>query len=111
VVDKYVSDPMCGFIPSAGLFRDMMGGLRFIGADKNLSRMNKDLPVYFFSGSADPVGEKGKGVTRVYRSFINAGMTDVTLKLYPEGRHEMLNELNRDAVYADVLGWIESKIG
>lgn len=109
-VDRYVTDNRCGFIASAGLFRDMMKGLEFIGSPRSLSRMKKDLPVYFFSGDADPVGEMGRGVTRVYRKFIAAGMTDVTLKLYPGGRHEMLNELNRDQVFGDILTWLNSKL-
>lgn len=109
-VDKYVADRFCGFMATAGLFRDMMGGIEFIGSRRNLARMKKDLPVYFFSGEADPVGEMGRGVVRAYRKFIAAGMTDVTLKLYPAGRHEMLNELNRGQVYSDVLAWIDDKL-
>lgn len=109
-VDKYVSDPLCGFIPSVGLFRDMMQGIRFVSEAKNLERMKKDLPVFFFSGDADPVGEMGRGVIRVYKKFLAAGMTDVTLKLYHEGRHEMLNEKNKAQVYDDCLCWLESKL-
>ena len=110
VVDKYVTDPLCGWVPSAGMFRDMMGGIKFISAKKNVKRMNPELPVLFVSGEADPVGENGKGVMRAYRSFIAAGMSDVTLKLYPGGRHEMLNEINKDQVFEDVLAWLESKM-
>lgn len=106
-VDKYVSDPLCGFIPSVGLFRDMMQGIRFVSEAKNLERMKKDLPVFFFSGDADPVGEMGRGVIRIYKKFLTAGMTDVTLKLYHEGRHEMLNEKNKEQVYNDCLNWLE----
>ena len=58
----------------------------------------------------DPVGEWGKGVQKVYESYKNCGVGDITLKLYPGGRHEMLNELNKDEVYADVYNWIESKL-
>lgn len=110
VVDKYVTDELCGFMATAGLFRDMMGGIEFISSSRNIGRMKKDLPVLFFSGESDPVGEMGRGVMRIYRRFISAGMTDVTLKLYPEGRHEMLNEINKCQVYEDVLSWIESKM-
>jgi len=105
-VDKYIADPMCGYIPSAGLFTDMMGGIAFISNPRNVTRMKKDLPVYFMSGDKDPVGENGKGVLRAYRNFLKAGMTDVTMKLYHDGRHEMLNELNRAEVYDDILDWI-----
>ena len=62
------------------------------------------------SGSMDPVGECGKGVEKAYNNFIEAGMNDVSIKLYPEGRHEMLNEINKKEVYSDVLAWLNSKI-
>ena len=109
MVDRYNDDPLCGYVPSAGLFHDMMSGLAFIGKPRNLARMKKDLPVYFISGDRDPVGENGEGVLRVYRAFLRAGMTDVTLRLFHDCRHELLNELNRHEVYADVLAWIDAK--
>lgn len=109
-VQKYIDDPLCGFIPSCSLFRDMMTGVKFITNKKNLTAMNKDMPVYFMSGDMDPVGECGKGVQKAYNNFIEAGMKDVSIKLYPGGRHEMLNEINKDEVYADILAWLNSKI-
>ena len=109
-VDKYIEDPLCGYIPSASLFHDMMCGIDFITKARNVQRMNKSLPVYFMSGDADPVGENGKGVLRAYKSFLAAGMKDVAVKLYHDGRHEMLNELNRDEVYRDILNWIEGEL-
>ena len=111
VVQKYIDDPLCGFIPTCSLFRDMMVGVKFITTKSNLSDMNKDMPVYFMSGAMDPVGECGKGVTKAFNNFQKAGMKDVEMKLYPEGRHEMLNELNKDEVYNDILNWINKKIG
>lgn len=108
-VDKYIEDPLCGFVPSAGLFVDMMSGIQFISSLKNVRRMNPELPVFFISGDMDPVGENGKGVIRVYNNFLKAGMTDVTMKLYHECRHEILNELNKDEIMKDVLDWLNSK--
>lgn len=109
-VQKYIDDPLCGFIPSCSLFRDMMTGVKFITNKKNLTAMNKDMPVYFMSGDMDPVGECGKGVQKAYNNFLEAGMKDVSIKLYPGGRHEMLNEINKDEVYVDILAWLNSKI-
>lgn len=109
-VQKYIDDPLCGFIPSCSLFRDMMTGVKFITNKKNLTAMNKDMPVYFMSGDMDPVGECGKGVQKAYNNFLEAGMKDVSIKLYPGGRHEMLNEINKDEVYTDILTWLDSKI-
>lgn len=110
IVDRYISDPLCGFIPSAGLFTDMMTGLQFIGKQDNISRMRKTLPLFLIAGDKDPVGENGKGVRRVYNLFKKAGMQDVSIKLYPECRHEILNELNKDEVMQDVLDWLQRKL-
>lgn len=109
-VDKYVADPLCGFVATVSLFRDMMGGIRFITDQKNIDRMNKDAPVLFISGGSDPVGENGRGVERAYEAFCRAGVKDVSMRLYPGGRHEVLKELNKDQVFSDVLTWLESKL-
>lgn len=110
VVQKYIDDPLCGFLPTCSLFRDMMVGVKFITDKSKLPAMNKDMPVYFMSGAMDPVGECGKGVKKAFDNFKAAGMKDVSMKLYPDGRHEMLNEINKGEVYADILAWILSKI-
>ena len=109
-VAEYENDPLCGFICKTSLFRDMMGGIRFINAQKNIDSMNKDHPVLFFAGKEDPVGEYGAGVERAYKAFCKAGIKDVFMKLYPGGRHEMLNEPNRYEVYEDILQWIELRL-
>ena len=105
-VDKYVADPYCGDVFSAGFFCDMLGGLAFINDRNNIRKIPRDLPVYLFSGSLDPVGANTKGVRQVYNSYIGAGIRDVTYKFYEGGRHEMLNETNRDEVFADVIAWL-----
>ena len=88
----------------------MLGGIQFIGKKKNLDRMDKRTPICFISGDRDPVGNMGKGVEKVARMFRAAGCRDVTVKLYPGGRHEMFNEINRDEVYADLIAWLDEKI-
>lgn len=110
VVDAYVADPLCSFMPSAGMFRDMMEGLQYIAKKSNLKKMDPSTPVYFFSGDRDPVGRNGDTVKKVMGFFEEAGCTDVTLRLYPEGRHEMMNEINRQEVWNDLLAWIDSKL-
>ncbi len=110
VVDAYTADPLCGFIPTAELFYEMMKGIEFVTDPQNISRMPKNLPVLMISGAADPVGEAGKGVIRAYSAFIAAGMEDAELRLYPGGRHEILNETNRQAVYGHVLDWLGSRV-
>ncbi len=111
VVAAYDADPLCGFLPAAGLVRDMLGGMAFIVKARNMERMTKDLPVYFISGDKDPVGENGKGVMRAYKAFLRVGMLDVTMKLYSGARHELLNELNREEVFSEVLSWLSAKSG
>ena len=106
-VDKYIDDPLCGFDPSIGLAYEMLGGMLQNQDKKNLEKMPKDLPVLFVSGDKDPVGSNGKGVTQTYEAFRKAGMQDVSLKLYPEGRHEMHNELNRQELFDDVLSFLD----
>lgn len=106
VVDAYEEDPLCGFDATIGLSMDMLDGLKLIEDRKNLEKMPKSLPVLFYSGDHDPVGAMGKGVEKSYRAFRAAGMENVTIKLYPGGRHEMHNEKNHTEVYADVWNWI-----
>ena len=109
-VDKYIADPLCGFVGKIGLYRAMMQGIKFITDKKNIAQMNKEKPVYFMSGDGDPVGDYGKGVERAYKAFCDAGLHDVFMRLYPGGRHEMLNETNKEQVYQDILNWLNEKI-
>lgn len=111
VIRRYDADPLCGGTATAELMYEMMGGIMLIGTKAHMQKMNKAMPVLFISGDADPVGNWGKGVRTVYSRFKDVGMQDVTLKLYPGGRHEMLNELNKQDVWNDVLSWLEEKSG
>ena len=106
IVDAYVADPLCGFTVTAGLARDMMTGLKYIQEPENLEKMEKQLPVLFIAGSDDPVGNYGQGVKKTVQAFTQAGMENITMRLYPRCRHEVLNELNREGVYNDVLKWL-----
>ena len=110
VVQAYNADPLCGFTATAGLMHDMAEGLTIIGDAAHLAKMKKDLPVLFVAGARDPVGSFGKGVERTAAAFRKAGMHDVTVKLYPDDRHEILNELDKDKVFADVLDWMERQL-
>ena len=108
-VDKYVADPLCGFCFTGSAFSDFFGGLLALTDESRLSSMPKDLPVYFMSGDRDPVGQMGEGVRQVAEQFKKAGMRDITVKLYPDARHELFNELNRDEVTADLIQWLEKE--
>lgn len=110
VVDAYLADPLCNFQTTAGMNHAMMTGLQYVANKKNLAKMDRNTPIYFFAGDEDPVGASGKGVRKVAGWFRDAGVKDVTVKLYPGGRHEMLNETNKEEVYADTLAWIEGHL-
>lgn len=109
IVDAYIADPLCGFTITAGLAKDMLTGLKYIQEADHLHKMRKDLPVLFIAGSDDPVGNYGTGVKQAAEAFEKAGMENVSLRLYPMCRHEVLNELNRNDVYADVLHWLQEQ--
>lgn len=111
IVDEYIAHPLCGFTPSCGLLREMMKGMLYIEQPKNLKRMKKDLPVFFLAGMEDPVGSYGKGVERAVAEFKKVGMANVSLKLYPNCRHEILNELNKTEVYSDICCWLSDQLG
>jgi len=111
IVDAYNADPLCGFTATAGLYRDMLTGIAYIQKRDVLAAMNKQLPVLFVAGSDDPVGGYGKSVKQTAKAFTDAGMEDVTCKLYPMDRHEILNEINKEEVCNDLLAWITEKTG
>ncbi len=111
IVDAYMAHPRCGFYASCGLFRDMMMGFRYIQDPRHLAAMPKDLPIFFIAGGDDPVGTYGKGIRQAAAAFQKAGMTDVSVRIYPLCRHEILNEINKEEVYEDVAQWLEKKLG
>ncbi len=110
-VDAYIADPLCGAQATVGLFRDMLGGIAFLEAPARLARMDKGTPVFFLSGAMDPVGNLGEGVKSACESFRRAGVRDVSLRLYPGLRHELLHEKERGQVFADILAWLEAHLG
>ena len=109
-VDRYIADPLCGGNPSIGLFREMLNGMSFIAKPAEVKKMDPETPILFISGGMDPVGDCSKGVKLAYQSFLTAGIKDVTLKLYPELRHEILCETDRDTVFEDICRWLRSKL-
>ena len=109
-VDCYINDPLCGGNPSIGLFREMLNGMAFIAKPDEVKKMDLSTPILFISGAMDPVGDCGKGVKLAYQSFLTAGVKDVSLKLYPELRHEILCEISRDMVFDDIRQWLCSKL-
>ncbi|MCK4542060.1 MAG: lysophospholipase [Spirochaetales bacterium] len=107
VVDEYITDSCCGFIPRTGLFSDLQMGFSNLFSKDSLGGIPKNLPVFFISGTRDPVSRFAKGSRQVFRSYKKKGIEDVTFKLYPGARHEVLNEINRNEVYEDIYTWIQ----
>ncbi|MEG1663595.1 MAG: alpha/beta hydrolase, partial [Clostridia bacterium] len=101
-VKKYIFDEQCGYVMSIAFFKNFFNGLKSTYKPENLAKLDKDLPIAIFSGSNDPVGGKGKLVQKLYDQYVAQGVKNVTIKLYPEARHEIINEINNKEVYADV---------
>ncbi len=109
-VDKYIADPRCGFMVTTQLWVELLDALGDIARPERQAKIPKDLPVYIFAGSEDPVGEKTKSLRQLVGAYQRAGLVDVTHKFYEGGRHEMLNETNRDEVTRDLVAWLDAKV-
>ena len=105
-VKAYRQDPMCQFVFTANGFQTLMKLIWNLYDTEKLKQMPKNLPVMFASGQEDPVGNYGRAVEKVFRSFEELGMEQVQLKLYPGDRHEILNEADREDVYGDIYRFI-----
>lgn len=110
VVDAYVKDPFCGFTFTVNGFETLFTLLYRLNQTENLEKMPKELPVFFVAGDKDPVGNYAEGVKKAYESFEKAGMKRLALKLYPQDRHELLNELDKQQVYEDLYPWIVERV-
>ena len=100
-------DPKCHFVFTNAGFRDLFRLLDSVTGPKWSDRVPKDLPIVLFSGEMDPVGSYGKGPRQVYGWLKASGVRDLSLKLYPDARHELHNELNRDEFLEDVVAWCD----
>lgn len=105
-VDAYIADPDCGFVFTVNGFKTLFALISRAKKPENLRKIPAELPIFMASGAEDPVGNYGKGVERAYRSLQGVGVRDLTLKLYPEDRHELMNEPDREQVMADIAEWL-----
>lgn len=109
-VDKYVADPLCGNTFTSGFYVDLLDGLSHIHNPATTAKVPKGLPIHLVSGSKDPVGNNTKGVEHVARQYREAGVASVTTRYYLEGRHELLNETNREEVTRDLIAWLDGHL-
>lgn len=106
IVKEYDEDPYCGTLFPVGFFYCLSRALRSLYDDNKLAAIPKDLPVFIISGSQDPFGEYEKGTIKLYEMYKALNIKDVKLKLYEGGRHEIINEVNRQQVYEYITDWL-----
>ena len=109
-VDKYIADPLCGFPVSTQLWVDLLDATADLARPERQASVPRDLPVYIFAGSEDPVGEKTTSLDQLIGAYRQAGVKDVTHKFYPGARHEAVNETNRDEVTRDLVTWLDAHV-
>ena len=107
-VNAYMGDGECGFLCTSGFFCDMFKGFKYIHKNSHIKEIPEYLPVFFITGTADPVGTYGETVQNLVDIYKNNGIKDVDHKLYEGARHELINETNRDEVISDVISWLEN---
>ncbi len=106
IVKAYADDPMCGFVFTISAYYHMYDGMLRMKQQEAAGKVPKDLPVFFVAGAEDPVGGAGKLVENVYKQYVSCGLKNVKMKLYSNDRHEILNELDKEAVYEDILNFL-----
>ncbi len=106
VIEAYTNDPECNFVFSAAAFEDLFVLMKECNSPGWYKAMPTDFPLWMASGEQDPVGEFGVGVRAVYQKLIDDGHSDIELKLYPENRHELHNELDKEQFWNDLIDWI-----
>ncbi len=109
-IDNYVADPLCGFPATVQLWIDMLDALGDVTAPARQARIPKRLPIHVIAGSRDPVGENTRSVTQLLAAYRAAGLERVTHRFYPDCRHELFNELNRDEITRDLIGWLDGVV-
>lgn len=110
-VDMYIADPYTGYIPTASFFYDLMSGLIKMNNKKLNQSIRNQLPMLLLSGDADPVGNYGQGVWKTAHLYEQeARLEDITVMLFTDGRHELLNEINKDEVFSTINQWIQKRL-
>ena len=109
-VGAYIHDPYCGFICTASFHHDLLKLTSNAASKKLISMTRSDLPIYVISGEKDPVGNYGKDVKRLLSLYKKLGFSNISYKLYPDCRHELLNELNHEEVYTDIYHWLSKRV-
>ncbi len=107
VVEKYNADEKCNFVFSCNGFSNLLHLVKNAYKKKKYPAKHSDLPIFFMAGADDPVIGSEKKWLAAQQFLRDVGYKNVTGKLYPKMRHEILNELGKEEVYADALAFIE----
>jgi alpha-beta hydrolase superfamily lysophospholipase len=110
VVGAYIHDPYCGFVCTSSFYNDLLKITSNVANRKLISMTKLELPMFIISGERDPVGAYGKDIKRLLSTYKKVGFTNIAYKLYPDCRHELLNELNKEEVYTDINHWLSKRI-
>ena len=110
-VDAYVADPWCGWDIPDGVIPALFAPAARLADPAVLATIRRDLPILIASGDADPLAGGGALLQLLGQRYREAGIADVTVTLYPAGRHELLNETNREQVTADIVAWLRERVG
>ncbi len=108
VVDRYMADKKCTFKFTASALMELFTINNKANKLSNVRKTPKSLPIIFISGEEDPVGLFGSGVIEAYTLYQKTGIKDLSLKLYPDARHELHNEINKEEVFDQLIGWINA---
>lgn len=108
-VNKYIEDDLSGYVSPIDFYYNLFHGFKDLYKRDRLSKINKELPILIISGDMDPVGKYGDSVKRLYDTYKDLNIEDLSLKLFQNGRHELLNEINRLDVYDYIYKWIKAR--
>jgi len=109
-VARYIDDPLCGFVCTSKFFDDLLDGVEMANDRARVRKLPSDLSLLVISGDKDPVGGYGKGVRKVYELYRESNISDITLYLVPEARHELLQETNRLSTKEYLYSWMSQRI-
>ncbi|WP_067727160.1 alpha/beta hydrolase [Oceanobacillus damuensis] len=110
IVEEYIHDPFSGFIPTGRFFHDLLTGVLSMQNKQQNQSIRKDLPLFLVSGDADPIGNYTKGIWKTARIYQKAGLQNITVMIYTDGRHELLNEITREDVFDTLCKWLETML-
>lgn len=110
IVGKYIDDPYCGFLCTASFYRDLAVLAAKSASKRGIAKTRKDLPIFLLSGTKDPVGGYGAQITGLHKIYTSLGFEHAQIKIYPEARHELLNELNYQEVYQDLIAYLKEHL-